>query len=323
MSKVSYENRILRPYLGVQRIESTLEFVKLWENGAECENDALTRNRDQLDESTYALTIPDTSPKWLELLAAAEIPADAVNLVVLAVGRTLRTAAVLLSVPASSKEIPRVLNLSRDQHPLIFGDSRGFEVRCVLALVRDLAPRPLSPHRAGTWLADRNFSVRLECEILSSFKPEWLDVATRVRLGLPVGTASYFYVHDNILNVDDLSEAVTFYLDESVFDSLHMYQGTPTGVAIQASFATDFVVQLLQAIARDCEESGQKGAEDSVDAESPAGSALITASRLLGISIQDMMTEAREEPSLLSARVQAAIDLPGLMKAALAKGDNA
>jgi hypothetical protein len=323
VSKVSYENRILRPYLGVTQIESTLEFVKLWENGAECEKDALTRSRDQLDESTYALTIPDTSHKWIELLAEAEIPADAVNLVVLAVGRTLRTAVVLLSVPASSSDIPRVLNLSRDEQPLIFGDSRGFEVRCVLALVRDLAPRRLSPHRAGTWLADRNFSVRLESEILSSFNPERLDTATRERLGLPVGTVSYFHANDSVLNVDDLAGAVTFYIDESVFDSLHIYQGTPAGVAIQASFVTDFVVQLLQAIARDCEESGQKGAEDSIDSESPAGSALITASRLLGISIQDMMTEARDEPSLLSARVQAAIDLPGLMKAALTKGDSA
>jgi hypothetical protein len=246
------------------------------------------------------------------------IPDVDTGLVVIATGRTLKATAVLVRENVGWGSLPREIALDRAEFPEIFGDARGFSVRCAVVLLRDLQPAPLKAHRAGTWLARRDFTVVAESDAIGGFNPSRLTPEIRESLGLPEGTVSFVHLKGSLLEAESLNESIDFLIDSEIHDLLYLDQNSPLGRTMQVEFALDFIMAATRALVTELEETGLLDIEeDPLDPKSPAAVFLRNAASLSAMPVRELASKLRDEPERVRSLLQAALGLKEPLAAGL------
>lgn len=321
MSKVRTEKRVVRPFTGLGEIDECLQFTHLILNGEPIDEQVIVREASELAVDHFALALNVDARAVAEAVERMQIPEVDVGLAVIATGRSLKATSILLRSPILVPSVPTQLELDAGQHPEVFGDLRGFNLRVCVVLLNDLQPQPLRPYRAGTWLAVRDFSVGARGDILSAFNPQKLTRDVRATYSLPEGTVSYLAVDGgSVLESADLAESFSYYIDAALFDLLHANQSSPLGEALQAEFVIDFLMGALTTIVLDIDEQGMTGNEDSFDADQPAAGLLLGVAEKTSYSASKLCDEIRVDPAKVRANLQSILDLDKRLRKAVNRG---
>jgi len=304
------ESRVVRPFAGLGRVGEALAGSRLLLNGAGVEEDSATRTADQMATDIFELEVNldlDVVRKSVESL---DIPEVDVGFVIVATGRTLKASSVLHRSIIAGDYVPDRVPLSRADHPEVFGDVRGFSIRCAIVLLHDIQPRPLKPHLAGTWLARRDFSVILESDVIGGFNPSRLTAEAKERFGLPKGTVSFVYIKDSLVHAESLNESVEFLIDEQIHNSLYVDQNSSFGHVLQIEFALDFILTVTQAIVIELNDMGLTYTErEDRDDKSPAGVFLKNASSLTGMPVLELAEALRDNPMKVRSLLQDSLEM--------------
>lgn len=312
------ESRVVRPFANLGRVGESLDATMLLLNGEPVEGDSVTRTAEELAADTYSLSLRVDLGIVSEAVEAMGIPDVDTGLVVIATGRTLKATAVLVRENVGGGSLPRNIELDREANPEVFGDARGFSVRCAVVLLRDLDPAPLKAHRAGTWLARRDFSILAESDAIGGFNPSRLTPEIRESLGLPDGTVSFVHLKGSLLEADSLNESVDFLIDAEIHDLLYLDQNSPMGRAMQVEFALDFILATTRAMVTELEEIGLLDIEeDALDPKSPAAVFLRNAASLSGMPVKELAAELKDKPERVRSLLQASLDLKDPLAAGL------
>lgn len=304
------ESRVVRPFANLGQVGEALDATTLLLNGEPLEADTITRTAEELASDQYQLEISIDLELVGRAVEAMGIPDVDTGLVVIATGRTLKATAVLVRENVGLGSSPRTVLLDRAEYPEIFGDARGFSVRCAVVLLRDLEPAPLKAHRAGTWLARRDFSVLLESDAIGGFNPTRMTMEMRESLGLPQGTVSFVHFKGPLLEAESLNESVDFLIDEDVHDLLYLDQNSPMGQALQIQFALDFVIATTRSLLAEMQESGLLDVEEDVlQTQTPAAVFLRNAASLAGLALKDLASTLDNDPERLRSLLQSSLEL--------------
>ncbi len=304
------ESRVVRPFAGLGRLGEVLVGSSLLLNGEALEDDSATRTAEQMATDVYELDVNVDLAVIRKAVDSLDIPEVDVGFVIVATGRTLKATIILHKSIVVGDDVPSRLQLSRVDYPEVFGDTRGFTLRCAVVLLHGIQPRPLKPHLAGTWLARRNFSVILESDVIGGFNPSRLTAEAKQRFGLPDGTVSYVHVKDSLLEAESLNESVELLIDEQIHDSLYMDQNSSFGQFMQIEFALDFILTVTQAIVTELGDTGVPDIEvEALDATSPAAIFLKNSSSLTGMPIPELAETLRINPMKVRSLLQDSLEL--------------
>jgi hypothetical protein len=226
---MSSEHRVVRPYLGVEEVQSVLEQVRL-EFGERCLEpgqritastlqyltDPLTLvfapSEDLFDEFLFELTQPITE---------MGLATDQVELVVVLASPRLKIAhvawrATLKELKAGGSRVH--LASAADRSPALRSPFGGCQASLFAVLTENLEAEPLRPTRRGTWLARCTFKVATDLGEIG-FTPLELTDDVRKEHGLGPQTVRFVDVDDPLLpgGADD---ALSMYVDSDILARL-------------------------------------------------------------------------------------------------------
>lgn len=322
MSSIRSEKRVVRPFAELGDVDACLEATRLVVNGQVSDSSSVVREADELPNDRFSLQLDVDADAVAAAVQRMDIPEVDIGIAVIATGRSLKASAVLHRSPVLADAVPGSIDLDASQFPDVFGDLRGFDVRCCVVLLHDLQPRALRPHLAGTWLAARDFSVRVRGDVLSAFNPQRMTAEIRGHYALPEGAVTYLAIEDdNLLSVSELADALVFYIDADLFDRLHASQSTPLGQALQRQLVVEFLMGALPVIVKDIDSAQLEGAEDTaLDQEAPAGALVHGVAERIGMSPASLCAGVRTDPAKIRACLQAALEVGAQLGKALNRG---
>jgi hypothetical protein len=252
------ETRTIRPFTGLGGLDEVLEGVVLHFGP-----DAVRANESiALDMPPYEFLLRPVHLEWAadevsfhefkDLLVTralrAEIPLDSLSLVVVASSSFLKIAEIVFTWPVDDIDaLPRQTALTEVRRPRAFNTPfSGFRVDVYLLLDRDLAFRPLRPHRRGTWIARSNY--RIETTLGPAVLPPTpLTDEIRTRYGLPAKTIRYFDFGDHdVTQPYAEQEPPVFYIDANLLGQLNARRNSPASRAIQLQLAIDFIHAVIR-----------------------------------------------------------------------------
>jgi len=225
MSKVKTANRVIRPYLGIESFDNSLDGIQLKVNGE------LNTGKQYLNSSQFE----DLRLSIEFRLGLASLERDANE-----IGLTLND--LRLQLVAHSKTLSRVhiirdwnlqtedledLEFHASDLPEVFLDGRsGFELRCALILGNQLSAAPLKVYEKGTWLAIVGWQVLPDQEV-ALFSPKPMDLSIKRSLGLD--SKALVYVEsksENIWAAAEIDDAITVWIDEDTLNQILMSRGS-------------------------------------------------------------------------------------------------
>lgn len=255
---MSKETRTIRPFVGIEKLERTLEPVLLYFGQDSCEPDSTllvdVEPQEYMlrpvtlcwasDEQSFAQMSED-----LKLGAKdANLPLDSMALVAVASTPFLKSATVAFYHSLTELEtLKRVVVLSEPERPAAFcAPFNGFVLDVYLLLSRSLAPRPLTPHIQGTWIARSRF--RIETKLVPALLPPTpLTDELRKELGLPPKVTRYVSFGDhNPLEPYIDQEQPVFYVDDELLAQLNVRRYSSTSKAIQIQLVHDFLASVIR-----------------------------------------------------------------------------
>ena len=321
MSSVRSEKRVVRPFSGLGDVDKCLDHTRLILNGEVLQEASLIREAHELAEDDIAIQLRVDTDLIAQAVERMKIPEVDVGFAVLASGKSLKASTVLFSSPILSASVPDIIALNRAEHPLVFADLKGFDVRVCIVLRHDLQPRPLTPYLAGTWLAARNFSVSASSDVLSGFNPQRLTAEVRKNLELPEGTQTYLAITvDSVLEAPSLAEATAFYIDASLFDLMHANQSSAISQSLQVDFVIEFLMSVIGEVATEINALELAGSEDSMfDENSEIGSFVMQVSAHADLSPSGLFQMMRRDRSRVRSALQAALDAGKYSRKALSQ----
>lgn len=237
-----YERRIVRPFANISDADPPLDEVVIYVDDEEFEPGAVELPDHVFKSAELSLRLP-SQDELVKHVGKTQVPYVDCGLVVMATGKMHRGNVVLLKEYLNSGSWPREITIPRIEDDLILGDVTGFKLVVAIVLLNDLVPEPLKPSIAGTWIARRDFNIRPESQYLS-FSPDKLTKAVREQFGIPAKALRYILVN-GLLSAEDLSDAVTVYIDPEVLDRLKAQEDEPFSM----QFQTDLAVATHETIA--------------------------------------------------------------------------
>lgn len=256
---MSSEERIIRPYEGVERIARVLDYcvvkmtsqhhiesnstkrlvaseylafpVQLWLAENEAGMDALTR---ELSEG----------------LAQADLDASDVEVVVLLSTGGLKLAEIVWR--SGAKELA-----GASPHIDISGDPRraplcmpfgGCRIDVYVLLSKDLEEAPLRPWRKGTWLARARFEIKTDLGDVG-FTPLPLTADDKDRFRLPKDTIRHAVVEDPFAEATG-ADSVKLYVDEELLGQLALQPSLPAAKSFQRQLFVDAMSAVVMAASR-------------------------------------------------------------------------
>lgn len=268
---MSSEERVVRPYLGVDRLQKALSGFSL-----RVGNDVLDNGQrlmlsplDYLSRTVAVALAGDGAP----LAAVREQLVDGID--ELGIERGDVELLIVLSTPrlklseivwrrrldeAHSLE-PTVVIASGLERPLAlqtpFG---GCRVDVYLALSSPLDQVILRPWRKGTWIGHVAFVLSTDLGEIG-FTPLPLDDETRSLLNVPKSTNRVVRIQESVLNPDVTDDALELYVDADLLATLAHFPSTAGARSFQRQLfldaATAIVVEALRS-----PELGDRGAEE-------------------------------------------------------------
>jgi hypothetical protein len=328
--RVRSEQRVVRPFLGVDAFEGILQSVNVAVNGQSVRSD-----QEKLDESMFSdLTIHfdvQLSAKDFELGAAeADVPLSELDLIVIAYGSTFRHSMVIRRWNLATDEIDNSFSFHSSDLPDIIADKfGGFSFVFALVLAESRAPKPLRVYQAGTWLARREISFKVQKDS-SLFAPTPMDAAMKTQLRVPQKTLLYIQEGSESIHLATrVEDVLTVWVDNEVMISLQS-NSNPTSDVVQMLLARTAIGAVVELVGRFF-ESRDFSAQDFADSlqqsngenDSVLDKFVRKAHKILGNKQDFLKTveELRSDPQHVAARMEASADLLGEIKRALSKED--
>jgi len=331
---MSTETRTVRPFVGLDELQHALGGTAL-RFGEHCVPAGSSITVDLAPQEFLARPVsiewaPDDQT-FLHLrehiigtVRSADLPIDAVALVVIATSSFLKLADLILECPLPQMaELPRITSLlGNGRRPRSLSTPfNGFTVHSYLLLRRALPDRLLRPHRMGTWLARTDYRVETTLGP-GSLAPTPLTGEIRKQYDLPRKTVRFIHFgdHDPVQPYRD-QEPPIFYVDEEILAQLNARRTAPTSRALQLQLAHDFVTAVvyraaaspeLEALSYDDVRTSLLGSVIRLAAGPGASQAELSA----------LLAVTRRNPERLIARAEHFIDLADDYSAILKDGDS-
>ena len=243
------ESRVTRPYLGLEKAHDIFSKTKLLVDGQEYEQGSVVLNNSLLKSGTLRLKTETTIDELKKACDAAGVPHASASYVLIGRGRMFRRSTVVFSHDISSKSFKSEIEIDRlSEDRFVFNDESGFSLMAALVLKNSIKSKPLQVKLPGTWLGSSHFKLRPQ-NSLTSFSPLPLDRIAREKFGLTAGTYSYIDIQEDLLNVEDLGDAVITYLDEDVLNLLLTDDTESISIALQTQFAVYTIFTIGKQIA--------------------------------------------------------------------------
>jgi len=313
------EKRIIRPFAGLGDVGTCLDSTFLVVNGEPQLNSSVILESFDFETDNFVLRLEIDMKSVSSALEQMKVAEADVEVAIVATGRSLKATETIFREPIIGAELPGEILLSQQTHPLVFGDLRGFTLRVYIALCRDLEPRPLAPHIAGTWLASREFSVGVQTDALSGFNPQRLTNQVRRSLNLPEGTKTYILItEDSLLDFHSLTDSLVFYIDAALFDLIHANPSSAVAEALQIEFVIELLLSVVTEVAHEIDALGLTGSEDSaVNRDYEIGSLISEVAARLGQTPVELFRTLRRDHSRVRAGLQAALGASRLNQKAI------
>lgn len=264
---VRTERRQIRPFSGLSRFDELFRLPILSYAGEEPSPAAtLYVEPDRLQLGSLDVTLQMGQKDLLEAASLAKLPSEAVDLVLLARGRTLRRSTVLYreSLSGSVSEEIRVAGEPTDESTaMVLGDGSGQDILLLAVLNRDLSPEAMRPSVAGTWLGLCKWRIRPVPSLGRSFIP--LTDEMRAHFGLPAEATSFVHIQgEDFSDFGSLSSAVQHYVDADLLDAIGV--GGPAVRSITTGLAVELLTQLTFGLAAFASEADSTPGEVSATA---------------------------------------------------------
>lgn len=305
-STIRSETALIRPFSNIEAADIPLDEVRLVVGGEEFEAGAVVLADEVLKSARLQLRLPGP----LDVRAAVAqtiVPEQDAALAVIGTAKTNRVSKVFLLEYLKPGAWNAELDLDRAIADLVLNDRQGFSLTVAVILRHNLSAEPLRPSMAGTWLARREFSVGPERQD-SSFSPEELTEDVRKQFGLREGVQRFVFV-DTWQDAEILSDAVRVYLDPDTLHLLLANLSDPISIQLQADLAVYATETVATAIARDLMTGDHIAAPSELEAYPAAKRFFENLSRRLDLDVADAIGIATNDPSLLRAHLEAAMDL--------------
>lgn len=324
------EQRLVRPFIGVDSFEGLLQGVNVTVNGHSIRSD-----EENLDESLFSdLTLHfeiAVDPKDFELPAAeADVTLDELDFVVIAYGSTFKHSVLIRRWNLTSGEINGGFSFHSSDLPEIISDKfGGFSFVLALVLAEGRKPKPLRVYEAGTWLARREISFKVQRDS-SLFAPTPMDSAKKNDLRIPQKTLLYIQEgSESIQLATRVEDVLTVWVDNEILISLQN-NSNPTSDVVQMLLARTAIGAVVELVGRlfeskdfDMQALAESLQSSNSDQDSVLNKFVRKAHKVLG-NKQDYLktiTELKADPQQVAAKMEASADLLGEIKRALAKED--
>lgn len=272
---MSSEERVVRPYLGVDRIQHVLDGVVILVGNDTVEPDG------RLDLSTFdyvtrpvALSFAGEGVPLDEIREALStgvehvgVPLDDAELLALVSTSRLKISEIVWRLPLSQiGRLPAVVPIAEGEvrpAPLRtpFGGAR---IDLYVLLRRSRSPEPLRPWRKGTWLGRSSYEIGTDIGEIG-FQPLPLDDTIRAKYSLPSNTTRYIRV-ESVLDPDVDVDAVELFVDQDLLAHLAQNSSLPAAKAFQRELFLDAAQAIvLQAVrSPELEEKSAEELESSL-----------------------------------------------------------
>ena len=326
---VRSEQRVIRPFLGLEAYEGLLRPIHVWINKRQ-----LKLDKDYLDESLFSdLNLQlDLKVNVGEALVAANdtgLRADQLSLVVIAYGNTYKRSEVLRSWNLEHDQIEETLSFHTSDLPEIFGDSfGGFNLVFALILNSERAAVPLQVSSPGTWLTKREIQVRPERSV-SFFSPTPMDLAKKKEFEL--SSKALLYIQEgpeSIQYATTVEQALTVWVDEDILLSLSNNNNPAAEVAamLLARTAIGAVIELIGRVvsARDFDsrtlisELKEQGSDERVLTRFVRRAHKVLSNNDDWEATIDAL---KSDPQLVASKIEAQADLKAELRKALLRGE--
>lgn len=257
---MSAENRTVRPFQGLGRLERVLDNAVLYFGP-----DRIAANGYiDLDVGYHEYLLrpvrlslcedrtswPSVTARIQEGLEEAELEPSVVELLAVARSAFLKYADIVLCLPASALLRERsaefdLTSISGGRAKAFSTPWSGFWLDLYLAVSKDLDPAPLKPWRRGTWLARTQFRVSAPLSA-SVLPPVPLTPELRADLQLPKEAVHYidFGDHD-VLEPIEGQEEPTFYVDADLLALAVARRASPSSRAFQLGLVQVLVSSII------------------------------------------------------------------------------
>lgn len=327
MSKVKTANRIIRPYLGIENFDNSLDGIQFKVNG-ELNSGKQYLNRSQFEDLRLSI-------EFRLVLATLERDAKEIG---------LNLSDLQLQLFAHSKTLSRVhtirdWNLQSDDledlefHsadlPDVFLDSRsGFEVRCALILGNQQSAAPLKVYEKGTWLSIVGWQVLPDQEV-ALFSPKPMDLSTKRSLGLD--SKALVFVESkskSIWAAAEIDDAITVWIDDDTLNQILMSRSSASK-SIELLLARLALESLVTQISKALGEERRSPAElaemlESNEIDSNAFTTFFERNKGT-LSEQNDLAEAIElikaNPALAASKLESQVDIRGDIKRLIKEAD--
>jgi hypothetical protein len=254
---MSSETRIVRPYVGIDRLTAALDDARLFvgQNEYQSGSSVIVPLESFLMRPVSLVLSP--SDDEFEALATdlargvqeLDLAPDDVDVVVVASTPYLKLTEVVSQVRLSKlEEAGRVLLLTDQGRPRPLQTPHGgYSIDVYLALADQREPIALRPWRKGTWLARTRFSVTTDLGSVG-FVPRPLTSEVKEELGLPAGAVRYVVLEDETPLLSEVSDdAVQLFVDSDLLAQMSAAPRSPASQAIQLQLFVDAIRAILDA----------------------------------------------------------------------------
>jgi hypothetical protein len=326
--QIRSEQRLVRPFIGVDAFEGLLQRVNVTVNGHSIRSD-----QEALDEGLFSdLTIHfdiAVDPKDFELPAAeADVSLGELDFVVIAYGSTFKNSLVLRRWKLASDEIDEGFSFHSSDLPEIISDKfGGFSFVLAVVLAERRNPQPLKVYEAGTWLARREIMFKVQRDT-SLFAPTPMDSGKKIELGIPQKTLLYIQEGSESIHLATrVEDVLTIWVDNEVMISLQN-NSNPTSDVIQMLVARTAIGAVVELAGRlfDSKDFDIQALTETLQANDSEQDSVLNkfvrkAHKVLGNKLDYVKTlqELKADPQMVAAKMEASADLLGEIKRALAK----
>lgn len=313
------ESKTLRPFSVADDAVELMKSMRLAIDGTEYEPGTVLLPDELLDDATLTLKLPAFDDLRAALNKSDNAYVDCA-FIILARSATHRISTTLYHETLRNTHLDEDFTPDRSDpsNNLILNDREGFTLIAAVYLYRDLSTaKPLQPSRAGTWIARSTFKVERERSI-SSFSPLPLTKDRRKELDLPPQTPSFIEVQDALLDVDQVSDAVTVYYDDVLLATLHHNPKDPLVLQIQRDLAAHTMTVVAQAAVAKIrtENSGKPIAPEDLDQYSGVKTFFNNLANQQNVDLQEVL-DRTEAPDRLRAHLADAFKVRDAVLAAL------
>ena len=219
MSKVRVENRVIRPYLGIESFDGALQQVQLKVNNKVVQRREYFQ-QPEFSEMQISLRVGITLAELQNSASELELGLENLRLVVFTHSKSLGRTKVLRDWQLAEDKIED-LDFHSSDLPAVFLDQRsGFEISCALILGSGLSPAPLKVYEKGTWLAISRWEILPDREV-SLFSPKPMDRQTKKSLNLDAKALIYVEAKSKSLwAARDIDDAITVWVDEETLNEI-------------------------------------------------------------------------------------------------------